>query len=190
MTWRLPPHPRVAGFDDAPFVKSPGARVPLVGVVCAGTRFEGLVWGGVRKDGWTATREVSRLLVDGKFLPQLHLVLLDGIAFGGLNMVDLPRLAHTLGKPCVAVMRRLPDMAGMERALSRLPRAERRRELLRRAGSIHQLGGFTFQVQGAEPAWVAEALGRLTDKGRVPEALRLAHLIGSAVVTGESSKRA
>ena len=187
---RLPPFPRAAGFDDAPFVKRPGAHVPLVGVVCAGTRFEGLVWGGVRRDGWTATDEVCRLLVGGKFLAQLHLVLLDGIAFGGLNMVDLPRLAHTLGKPCVAVMRRLPDLEGMERAMRQRPRAERRLELLRRAGPIHQLGGFTFQVQGAEPPWVAQALARLTDRGRVPEALRLAHLIGSAVITGERSKRA
>ncbi|OJT25326.1 hypothetical protein BO221_12185 [Archangium sp. Cb G35] len=187
---RLPPLPRVAGFDDAPFTKRPGAKVPLVGVVCAGTRFEGLVWGGVRKDGWTATDEVCRLLVGGKFLPQLHLVLLDGIAFGGFNVVDLPRLAGTLGKPCVSVMRRLPDLEAMERALRHLPRPERRLELLKRAGPIHQLGGFTFQVQGAEPEWVAEALKRLTDRGNVPEALRLAHLIGSAVITGESSKRA
>jgi uncharacterized protein len=187
---RLPPLPRVVGFDDAPFSRRPGAVVPLVGTVCSGTRFEGLVWGRVRKDGWNATDEVCRLLVRGKFLPQLHLVLLDGIAFGGFNVVDLPRLAERLGKPCVAVMRRMPDLEAVERALRHLPRAERRLELLRRAGPIHQLGGFTFQVQGAEPAWVAEALKRLTDRGRVPEALRLAHLIGSAVVTGESSKRA
>ncbi|ATB30685.1 DUF99 family protein [Melittangium boletus] len=186
----LPPLPRAAGFDDAPFAKRPGARVPLAGVVCAGTRFEGLVWGGVRRDGWTATDEVCRLLVGGKFLPQLHLVLLDGIAFGGFNLVDLPRLARTLGKPCVAVMRRMPDLPAVERALGHLSRPERRLQLLRRAGPIHQLHGFTFQVQGAEPEWVARALGRLTDKGQVPEALRLAHLIGSAVVRGESSRRA
>lgn len=187
---RLPPLPRVVGFDDAPFARRPGAAVPLVGVVCGGTRFEGLVWGRVRKDGWNATDEVCRLLVGGKFLPQLHLVLLDGIAFGGFNVVDLPRLAERLGRPCVTVMRRMPDLEAVERALRHLPRPERRLELLRRAGPIHQLEGFTFQVRGAEPAWVAEALKRLTDRGHVPEALRLAHLIGSAVVTGESSKRA
>ena len=187
---RLPRLPRVAGFDDAPLEKRAGAVVPLVGTVCSGTRFEGLVWGRVRKDGWTATDEVCRLLVGGKFLPQLHLVLLDGIAFGGFNVVDLPRLAERLGKPCVAVMRRLPDLEAVERALRNLPRAERRLALLKRAGPIHQRSGFTFQVQGAEPEWVVEALGLLTDRGHVPEALRLAHLIGSAVVTGESSKRA
>ncbi len=187
---RLPRHPRVIGFDDGPFPRRPGARVPLVGVVCSGTRFEGLVWGRVRKDGRNATQEVCRLLEGGKFLPQLHLVLLDGIAFGGFNVVDLPALAARLQRPCVAVMRRMPDLGAVEQALRRLPGAPLRLELLKRAGPFHQLGGFTFQVQGAEPAEVAEALALVTDRGLVPEPLRLAHLIGAAVVTGQSSHRA
>ncbi|MFP2934395.1 hypothetical protein ACLESO_56630 [Pyxidicoccus sp. 3LG] len=45
-------------------------------------------------------------------------------------------------------------------------------------------------MQGAEPPLVAEALARVTDRGNVPEPLRLAHLIGSAVVTGQSGQRA
>ncbi len=187
---RLPPLPRVIGFDDGPFGRRPGAAVPLVGVVCGGTRFEGLVWGRVRRDGWNATEAVCRLLAGGKFLPQLHLVLLDGLTFGGFNVVDLPLLATRLGRPCAAVMRRRPDLDAVERALRHLPRAEERLARLRRAGPIHELGGFTFQAQGAEPAWVAEALARVTDRGRVPEPLRLAHLIGAAVVTGESGRRA
>lgn len=188
---RLPPLPRVIGFDDAPFARRrAGAAVPLVGVVCSGTRFEGLVWGRVRKDGWNATDALCRALEGGKFLAQLHAVLLDGVTFGGFNVVDLPELAGRLGRPCVSVMRRPPDLDAVERALRHLPRPERRLARLRRAGPIHQMGGFTFQVQGAEPAWVAELLARVTDRGHVPEPLRLAHLIGAAVVTGESGKRA
>jgi hypothetical protein len=159
-------------------------------VVCAGTRFEGLVWGRVRRDGWNATEEIVRLLRDGKFLPQLHLVLLDGVSFGGLNLVDLPALARALGRPCVAVMRVAPDLAAMERAVRRLPRASRRLALLRAAGPIHSAGPFTFQVAGAEAAAVGEALARLTDRGAVPEPLRLAHLVGAAVRRGESGRRA
>jgi hypothetical protein len=34
------------------------------------------------------------------------------------------------------------------------------------------------------------ALDRLTDCGKVPEALRLAHLIGAAVIKGESGSQA
>ena len=107
----IPPAPRIlraVGFDDAPFVRRRKARVPVTGVVCAGTRFEGMVWGHLRQDGWDATDAIAGLLVGGKFLPQVHLVLLDGLSFGGFNLVDLPLLAARLGCPCVAVMRRPP----------------------------------------------------------------------------------
>ncbi len=181
---------RAVGFDDAPFARGRRGDVALAGVVCAGTRFEGLVWGRLRQDGWNATDAVARLLAGGKFLPQLHLVLLDGIAFGGLNVVDLEALAATLGRPCVAVMRRAPDLPGMERAIRRLPGAERRLALLRRAGPLHRHGPFVFQVRGADPAPTGFALERLTDRGAVPEPLRLAHLVGTAVVRGQSGRRA
>src|ERR1700733_2775694 len=111
---------RAIGFDDGPFARRRGAVVPLAGVVCAGTRFEGLVWGRVRRDGWGANQEIVRLLAGGKFLPQLHLVLRDGIAFGGFNVVDLPALAVSLDRPSVAVMRRPPNLAAVEAALRHL----------------------------------------------------------------------
>ena len=78
----------------------------------------------------------------------------------------------------------------LEQALRRLPSPERRLELLRRAGPVHVSGPFAFQVQGADPGELADALQRLTDRGNVPEALRIAHLIGTALVTGESGRRA
>jgi hypothetical protein len=190
---RLPAEGRVVraiGFDDAPFERRAGGAVRIAGVVCAGTRFEGLVLGDTRQDGWGATDEICRLLERGKFLPQLHLVLLDGIAFGGFNVVDLPLLANRLGRPCAAVMRRPPDLAAVERAVRRLPRPERRLELIRRAGPIHVHHPFVFQVQGGPPDDVARALSRITDRGNVPEPLRLAHLVGAALSRGESGRRA
>ena len=190
---RLPPPRRVLraiGFDDAPFVRRRGGRVHVAGVVCAGTRFEGMVWGHVRQDGWDATEALARLLESGKFLPQLHLVLLDGLSFGGFNLVDLEALARRLGRPCVAVMRRPPDLAAVERAVRRLPRPERRLAWIARAGPVHVRPPFAFQVKGAPPDAIADALRRITDRGNVPEPLRLAHLVGAAVRRGESGRRA
>jgi endonuclease V-like protein UPF0215 family len=181
---------RAIGFDDAPFVRRRGGDVGVAGVVCAGTRFEGLVWGRLRQDGWNATAALARLLLGGKFLPQLHLVLLDGLSFGGLNLVDLPALAAQLGRPCVAVMRRPPDLAAMERAIRALPHPARRLARLAAAGPVHRDGPFTFQVAGAPPDAIGRALARLTDRGVVPEPLRLAHLVGAAVRRGESGRRA
>lgn len=181
---------RAVGFDDAPFDRARRGDVSIAGVVCAGTRFEGLVWGRVRRDGWNATGALVRLLAGGKFLPQLHLVLLDGIGFGGFNVVDLAALAEALARPCVAVMRRPPDLDAVERAIRRLPRPARRLDLLRRAGPVHRAGTFVFQVRGAAPDETGRALARLTDRGAVPEALRLAHLVAGAVSTGQSGNRA
>ncbi|NJK75140.1 MAG: DUF99 family protein [Microcoleus sp. SU_5_6] len=181
---------KVIGFDDAPFSRGSGTPVSIAGIVCGGTRFDGMVWGKVSPDGLDATDAICQLLIGGKFLPQLHLVLLDGIAFGGFNIVDLPELASRLQIPCVAVMRRPPDLAAVEKAIRYLPDAEYRLELLRRAGKIHVFEPFFFQVCGEDPEVIAAVLRRLTDNGKVPEALRLAHLIGAAVITGVSSSSA
>jgi hypothetical protein len=181
---------RVIGFDDAPFSRHASAKVSIAGVVCAGTRFEGMVWGEVERDGWDATDRIVQLLVGRKFLPQLHVLLLDGIGFGGFNLVDLPLLCDRLSLPCVSLMRRMPNLEAVEQAIHRLPQPERRLHLLRRAGTIHTYPPFFFQVCGANPQVIASVLDRVTDCGKVPEALRLAHLIGAAVVKGESSSSA
>jgi uncharacterized protein len=181
---------RVIGFDDAPFLRHAGEPVSIAGVVCAGTRFEGMVWGQIEPDGWDATEVILKLLLGRKFLPQLHILLLDGIAFGGFNVIDLPRLSEQLQLPCVAVMRRMPNLVTVEHAIHRLPHPERRLQLLQRAGTIYAYPPFFFQVCGACPQVTFSVLQRLTDCGKVPEALRLAHLIGAAVVKGESGSSA
>ncbi len=181
---------RVIGFDDAPFIRNAGGNVSISGVVCAGTRFEGMVWGQIEQDGWDATDVILELLIGRKFLPQLHILLLDGIAFGGFNVVDLPRLSEQLQLPCVAVMRRMPNLAAIEQAMRRLPQPEQRLERLYRAGTIHAHPPFFFQVYGACPQVTFSVLKRLTDCGNVTEALRLAHLIGAAVMKGESGSSA
>jgi endonuclease V-like protein UPF0215 family len=47
-----------------------------------------------------------------------------------------------------------------------------------------------YQVHGAGAEETFMALQRLTDTGHVPEALRLAHLVGGALAYGESGRRA
>lgn len=181
---------RVIGFDDAPFIRGAGGKVHIAGVVCGGTRFEGMVWGQVQQDGLDATDAICQLLIGSKFLPQLHILLLDGIGFGGFNLVNLKELASRLQLPCVAVMRRQPDLVAVKEAMSHLPNFQQRLELLKVAGTIYESPPFVFQVCGEEPEVVAQVMQRLTDCGKVPEALRLAHLIAAAVIQGESGSSA
>lgn len=181
---------RAIGFDDAPFKRHQQSKVNIAGVICTNTRFEGMVWGAVEADGNDATETICQLLLGKKFLPQLHLILLDGIGFGGFNLVDLPQLAERLKLPCVAMMRKLPNIEKMQRAMSSLPNYQERLIVLQQAGKIYAAAPFFFQVCGEQPEVIAQALIQLTDRGKVPEALRLAHLVGAAVINGESSSQA
>jgi endonuclease V-like protein UPF0215 family len=183
---------RVVGFDDAPFRRSAeaGTDVLVCGVVCSGTRFEGMVSTRIEKDGWNATECVIGSLASSKFLPQLHAVLIDGIAFGGFNVVDLPAVAGALALPVISVMRAQPDFDAIERALQNLEDPERRMDMIQRGGRIHAADTCFFQVAGAPPDLVPDLLDRVTDRGHLPEAIRIAHLIGAAIVTGESGSRA
>lgn len=176
---------RVVGFDDGPG----GHRVPLAGVVCSETRMEGLVWSHLTRDGLDATEAILGSLRDGKFGPQLHAVLTDGLTMGGLNVLDLARLHDELGIPCIAVMRRMPDLERFHAALATVDDGTRRARI-EAAGPLHRWEGGVFQVVGAPAPVVARVLPRLVEVGRVPECLRLAHLITGAVVTGESGRRA
>lgn len=181
---------RVIGFDDAPFSKARDNTVNISGIVCANTRFEGMLWGSLTRDGLDATDTLIELITRSKFYEQLHGILLDGIAFGGFNIVNLPKLAHETQLPCLAVMRKAPDFAAIDQALKNFSDYEHRKHLIALAGKVEQRSDFVFQCAGIDPENALSLLTRTTDTGKVPEALRLAHLIGSAIKTGESSKRA
>lgn len=182
---------RTVGFDDAPWRQlEHGESVGFVGSICSAVRFEGMLTGSFTKDGNDITDKLSECLLSSKFLPQLHWILLDGITFGGCNIVDLPLLAKRTGLPAVTVMRKLPDMEKFKELLNRFSDPIQRWEVVQKAGKVHQYKHFCFQVIGEDPEFVGPALERLTDQGKVPEPLRLSHLIGSAMVTGQSGNRA
>lgn len=186
---------RVIAFDDAPFTLERGSPVNITGVVCSDTRFEGMLWGEVKKDGLDSSAVLINLLSKSKFLQQVNVVLTDGIAFGGFNLIDLPQLAQALQRPCIAVMRKPPDLVAIDQALQSFPDYEQRKNILAKAGKIYEhhvtaTQSFYYQVSDCEPEEAGLVLEQLTDTGHVPEALRLAHMIGAAVKTGQSSGRA
>ncbi len=176
----------VLGIDDAPHQRGRG-RVPIVGVVTARLRMDGLVVGHVQRDGRNATDQIARLLLDSPFERHVQVVLLQGITFAGFNVVDLPRLHEAVERPVVAVVRRPPDLGRIQRALSSsVPGGRRKWTLLQRAGPLERHGSVLVQRVGLSRDEVAHLLAATTGHGKLPEPLRLAHLIAGALVTGRS----
>jgi uncharacterized protein len=202
----------VIGFDDGPFSRDHRGDVLLVGVVCSGTRVDGIVSGRVRRDGVDATRRMVDLVRRSQFGGHLQAVLLQGIAVAGFNVVDIRALANALAIPVLVVVRRAPDMAAVRRALfsadpvvrPQVRGAARKWRLIEEAGALEQLGPSrraTKRTGAKKPnLWIQRAglsmeqARRIVDAttlhGNIPEALRVAHLIAGGITTGRSRGRA
>lgn len=163
----------------------------IVGAVCAGTRLDGVLSGRVARDGDDATEVIAELLRGSRFLGHLHAVMIQGIAFAGFNVVDLHGLAGALGRPVVAVCRRPPDLDAVRAALlGRVPNGAAKWRLVEAAGPPEPLAGVYVQRAGVGRDETATLLGGTTLHGKLPEPLRLAHLVAGGVETGRSRGRA
>lgn len=180
----------VIGFDDGPFVRAHRGDVPLVGVVCARTRVDGVLFGKVRRDGANATRAMIELLRGSHFRAHVQAVLLQGIAVAGFNVVDVHALHQALGVPVLVVARRQPDLAAIRRALDAVPGAARKWRLIEQAGPMEALESVWVQRVGIGLEAARGLLARTRLHGNLPEPLRMAHLIAGASVTGHSRGRA
>jgi endonuclease V-like protein UPF0215 family len=186
------PITNVIGFDDGPFDKfgSGGARVLIVGAVFARTRLDGLVSGHVRRDGRDATSTMARLVRGSQFDRHVRAVLLGGIAVAGFNVVDIHALCEELGRPVVVVARRPPRYAAIRRALEHLRDGERRWSLIEAAGPMEPVREVFVQRAGISLADTEALLQATTLHGKLPEPLRVAHLIAGGIVAGASRGRA
>lgn len=182
---------RVVGVDDGPVPRRRGASVFVAApVVRADGQLDGLLTTHIRRDGWNATGRLIALLRSSRFLPQVHAIMVDGIALGGLNIVDIQGLSEALERPVLTVVRHRPDPEGFRNVMERLPRPAQRWALVERAGPVLEAGPIFFQCAGATPTRARELLRATTLHGNLPEPIRLAHLIAGGVVDGESRGRA
>lgn len=183
-------HTHVIGFDDAPFERSHRGDVLVVGAVYAGPRLEGVLSGKVRRDGANATRVLAEMIRRSRFHAHLQLVLLQGIALAGFNVVDLAGLASALGVPVLVVVRKPPNLARVRRALlEHVPGGARKWRLVERAGPVERCDRVYVQRAGLSLAEAERALAGFAVSSSVPEPLRTAHLIAGGVTQGESRHR-
>ncbi len=185
------PVSHVVGFDDAPFPRGARGDVPVVGCVFSGPVFTGVLSGTVRKDGRNATEVLARLVTESKWAPQLQLVMLQGIALAGFNVVDLAALGRLTGLPVLVVARRRPGLVAIREALlSRVPGGARKWALVEAAGPMEACAGVYVQRAGLSLDEAAGVIARTALHGRIPEPLRAAHLVAGGAWGGESRGRA
>jgi endonuclease V-like protein UPF0215 family len=150
---------------------------------------ESVALGEFPVDGEDAT-EYLAVWIDGlRTRPMLQAVILGGITIAGLGIVDVTALAERLGLAVLVVTRHNPARSDLAEALQAAGLRERLGTLERipRAYGIGE--GLYLAHAGASRVEAERLLTATLAKARLPEPLRVAHLIGQAIVLRESRGR-
>lgn len=179
------------GIDDAPFDRKHRGDVAIVGVVFTRTRLDGVMTGKLRKDGANATRAIAELVERSPFGEHAQVLLLGGITFAGFNVVDIHALRARLGLPVLVLARKKPRYRIIEETLlEKIPGGARKWALIEKAGPMEPCEGLWVQRAGLELDAAAQVIGDLTIHGKLPEPVRIAHLVAGGFGDGISRGRA
>lgn len=184
------------GIDDSAFSFS-DENVKVIGVVMRLPNYiEGVMVTEVGVDGRNATAQLVKMINSSRYKKQLKLIFIDGIALGGFNVVNIGKLAGETGAPVCTVTRDPPDLAEIEAALKgHFEDWEERLSVIKSAGVTEvKLGddgtSAYIAVANITIEEAAKILRSSIVRGALPECVRVAHLIGTALERGESRGRA
>jgi endonuclease V-like protein UPF0215 family len=185
---------RVLGIDDSPFTFQT-KKAMVVGVVARLPSYiEGIMRTEITVDGGDANEAIIAMLARSRYREQVRLIMFDGVTVGGFNVIDIQQIHRETGIPCATVTRGMPDFERMEAALrTNFPDWRERLAIIKR-NPLFKVGprrnSLFATLSGIDAETFEMILSESTVQGRLPEPLRIAHLIASAMVLGESHGRA
>lgn len=181
---------RILGIDDASFDKFRDKEVLVIGTVFRGGNFlDGVLSVKVGVDGNDSTEKLIEIINNCKFKPQLQCIMIDGIAFGGFNVVDIDLLNKKTGIPVIVIIRRMPDIENIKKVLIKLNKKEKI-GLIEKAGMPTKINDVFVQFKGIGIEDVKKILKISCTHSFIPEPIRVAHLIGQGLYFGESKGKA
>lgn len=182
-------YPITIGFDDASFeLKSNIQKTQLIGVVCQGFRVVKVLITPIFIDGDDATRTLIKLAKKNE--KHIQYILTDTITFGGFNIIDLEEIYRQLKIPIIAVTEKKVDLESVKAALIKnFPKSYKRKlQYIINAGDLCEIdiktaGGLSkvyFHSKGVSYEEVNALFQKLCIDSKLPEPVRIAHIIGKA----------
>jgi uncharacterized protein len=188
--WKIKKEIRILGVDDGPFIPHGQEKVLIIGTIFrAGIWLDGVLSTHIINDGNDATAKLVGMVNQSRHREQIGVIMLDGITFGGFNVVDIQQLFHKTKIPVIVIMRKKPDLLKIKKALQNFPNWEKRWKLVQKAGKIqkiHNKEPVYVQTNGISWEDTEEIVKLATTRSAIPEPIRVAHIIASGVITGDS----
>jgi hypothetical protein len=180
---------RIIAWDDCAF-RFRQKSVMLVGAIFRGGLFmDGLLAAKIVKDGTDATDKIACAINKSRHYDQLSVIMLDGISFGGFNLVDIKKLSKKTKMPVIVIQRKKPDVKNFIKTLNIFKNHKERKETVRKAGRFYRFERIFYQKSGISKEDAESVLRVACVRSNVPEPIRVAHIIASGL-SGESSGRA
>lgn len=181
---------RVIGIDDSPFNKFKDKKTLLVGIVMRGGSWvDGVLSAKADVDGNDSTKKIAGMINKCKFKPQLQCIFLNGIAVGGFNIIDIKELSKQTKLPVITIIRKMPDIENIKKTLIKI-RKQQKIKLIEKAGKVVKINSIFAQLTGIDFEEANKILKVVCTRSMVPEPLRLAHMVASGVILGESRGKA
>ncbi|MDY6985244.1 MAG: DUF99 family protein, partial [Candidatus Thermoplasmatota archaeon] len=131
-----------------------------------------------------------KMVLKSRFADQIRIIMLDGITLGGFNVIDIDELHKSVERPVISITRDLPDEEKVREALIRyFDDWEERVEIIERHPLVEVETTYKpiyIKFCGIEEEEAKRAVKNSIVRGCIPEPVRLAHVIASAFVLGES----
>ncbi|MEM0166914.1 MAG: DUF99 family protein, partial [Thermoplasmata archaeon] len=105
------------------------------------------------------------------------------------NVANIEKIYLETKIPIITVVRKMPSMEEIEQALKKHFTDWEERLNLMKKFEIKNINGVYVQKMGIEWKEVGEILLRFTVRGKIPEPIRISHIIGSALIFGYSKKK-
>ncbi len=182
---------RVLGIDDSHFEPHTNGRVDIVGVVMRLSGYiDGFLKRSVQIDGHDSTDKIIDMLFS-KYGRDIKVVMTQGITVGGFNVIDLEKIHEITGKKVISISRKKPDMYRINKALiSNFQDWNMRWDIINKIPVEPVSNGeYTLYIQraGIDIDEAKYVIRKITLRGAIPEPVRIAHLVASALYYGEST---
>ena len=176
---------KVIGIDDAPFTPHSSDITRIFGIIIRGSSIiEGVEQNIVNVDGNDGTEKIVEMLINSKHFPQIKAIMLAGITVGGFNVLDINRIFEMTQKPVIVVIEKHPDFDSIKSALENVPDGDLKWKIIEKLKDVQEFHSLPnskpiyYQVVGLENEDAEKIIEISTQNSRIPEPLRIAHLIG------------
>ncbi len=181
---------RILGIDDSALIDQ---KITIIGAFFRGGLWlDGVLSSKITRDGMDATQVIINMIRSSKHYGQIRALILDGITYAGFNPVDIVAIYQETKLPVIVYMRKYPDFKKIKLALNHFSDGNERYKIIEKAGIVSPIcinessPEIFIQRTGISLNDAKDIIQLTSTRGNVPEPLRVAHLIATGIVCGES----